>query len=165
MYDATKAWKLNGDAQAYIGSINGSALSLTEIEDIPAGTAVVIGGTYYNKLAATSTTTDTAGNDLKGSDGNVSGGAGIYALAKPEGYEVGFYPVAATIIIPAGKAYLDTNVNPVKGFFGFDEDATSIQTIDNGQLTTDGAIFNLAGQRLQKMQRGINVINGKKILR
>lgn len=31
--------------------------------------------------------------------------------------------------------------------------------------TEEGAIFNLAGQRLQKMQKGINIRNGKKILR
>ena len=37
-------------------------------------------------------------------------------------------------------------------------------TIDNGQLTTEGAVYNLAGQRLQKMQKGINIVNGKKIL-
>ncbi|MCR5850812.1 MAG: hypothetical protein K6G92_08895 [Bacteroidaceae bacterium] len=27
------------------------------------------------------------------------------------------------------------------------------------------AIYNLAGQRLQKMQRGINIVNGKKVLK
>ena len=28
-----------------------------------------------------------------------------------------------------------------------------------------GAIYNLAGQRLNKVQKGINIINGKKILK
>jgi hypothetical protein len=33
-------------------------------------------------------------------------------------------------------------------------------------LLRDGKeIYNLAGQRLNKMQRGINIVNGKKILR
>ena len=43
---------------------------------------------------------------------------------------------------------------------------TGIKTIDNGQLVIDneGAIYNLAGQRLNKMQKGINIVNGKKIL-
>ena len=31
--------------------------------------------------------------------------------------------------------------------------------------TENGAVYNLAGQRLSKMQKGINIINGKKILR
>ena len=32
------------------------------------------------------------------------------------------------------------------------------------QMTGDQSIFNLAGQRLSKMQKGINIVNGKKIL-
>lgn len=43
-----------------------------------------------------------------------------------------------------------------------------IKTIDNGQLTKDneeGAfIYNLAGQRLSKPQRGLNIIGGKKVM-
>lgn len=37
---------------------------------------------------------------------------------------------------------------------------------ESNQLTADGGqgIYNLAGQRLSKMQKGINIINGKKIL-
>ena len=168
MYDATNAWELNGDAQAYIGALNGSSIRLTEIDDIPAGTAVVISGAYYNKLAAASTTADTEGNVLLGSDGTISGGEGIYALAIKNDV-VGFYPVDSSVTIPAGKAYLEytpsSGSGEVKGFtFVFDEDATSIQAINNGQQTTDGAIYNLAGQRLQKMQKGINIINGKKVL-
>ena len=40
---------------------------------------------------------------------------------------------------------------------------TAIKTIDNRQPTTDNGIYNLAGQRLQKEQKGINIINGKKV--
>ncbi|MBO4550276.1 MAG: hypothetical protein J5733_06050, partial [Bacteroidaceae bacterium] len=40
---------------------------------------------------------------------------------------------------------------------------TAIKTIDNGQRSTDNRIYNLAGQRLQKEQKGINIINGKKV--
>ena len=36
--------------------------------------------------------------------------------------------------------------------------------IENAQ-TTDGAIYNLAGQCLSKMQKGINIVNGKKVLK
>lgn len=42
---------------------------------------------------------------------------------------------------------------------------TAIRTIDNGQQTTDDRIYNLSGQRLQRMQKGINIVGGKKILR
>jgi len=34
-----------------------------------------------------------------------------------------------------------------------------------GETEEGVTIFNLAGQRIQKIQRGINIINGKKVLR
>jgi hypothetical protein len=69
--------------------------------------------------------------------------------------------------IGAFRAYFKlTDSNDVKTFllnFGEDE-ATSIKTTDNGQQTTDNeTIYNVAGQRLNKMQRGINIVNGKKV--
>ena len=42
-----------------------------------------------------------------------------------------------------------------------------IETIDNGQLINDNegaAIYNLAGQRLSKPHRGLNIIGGKKVV-
>ncbi|MBQ7528151.1 MAG: choice-of-anchor J domain-containing protein [Bacteroidaceae bacterium] len=44
-----------------------------------------------------------------------------------------------------------------------EDGATGIETIDN--VAEDGLIYNVAGQRLQKMQKGINIVNGKKILK
>lgn len=35
---------------------------------------------------------------------------------------------------------------------------------DDRQQTTDNRIYNLSGQRLDKMQKGINILNGKKIM-
>ena len=45
------------------------------------------------------------------------------------------------------------------------EDPDGIQSTDKGQLTVDDAvIYNLSGQRLSKPQRGVNIINGKKMV-
>jgi len=47
-----------------------------------------------------------------------------------------------------------------------DRDATGIETADNRQQTTDNSsIFNLAGQRIGKMKRGVNIIDGKFVIR
>ena len=48
--------------------------------------------------------------------------------------------------------------------FDPDDDPTGIISplVENGERTA--AIYNLAGQRLQKMQRGINIVGGKKII-
>ena len=71
-------------------------------------------------------------------------------------------------IVPAGRALLPASQvgTGVKAFtFNFEDDATGISTMDNEQWTLDNAIYNLAGQRFQKMQKGINIVNGKKILK
>ena len=51
--------------------------------------------------------------------------------------------------------------------FDPDNDPTSIKSIENGQWSMDNGravIYNLSGQRMQKMQRGINIVGGKKII-
>ena len=64
-----------------------------------------------------------------------------------------------------GITAADINPNNVKMFFG-DEVETGI--IDaRGKKEDgrgDGVIYNIAGQRLNKPQRGINIVNGKKIV-
>ncbi|MBO7068945.1 MAG: discoidin domain-containing protein [Bacteroidaceae bacterium] len=101
-------------------------------------------------------------NDLKGTLEPIPA-TGLYVLAKPEGEEVGFYE-AESGTIAAGKAYLKVS-SDVKGFiFKFaGDDATGINAIDNGELAGNAAIYNLAGQRVSKAQKGIYIVNGKKI--
>ena len=108
-----------------------------------------------------------ADNDLKGTAEDLEADGTQYILAKPEGKSVGFYNATAGTTIPAGKAYLEPeNASGIKAFLFEGDDATGIENIDNGQQTTDKGqlIYNLAGQRLQRMQKGINIVNGKKIL-
>jgi len=69
--------------------------------------------------------------------------------------------------VKANRAYLTVPGSEVKAFFFNAEDATSINEelrIKNEELN-EGAIYNLAGQRVGRMQKGINIINGKKILK
>ena len=107
-------------------------------------------------------------NDLKGSSGNTTGAAGnIYALSKKgDPAKVGFYLVDSSVTIPEGRAYLEyTAPTSVKGFtFVFDDDATGI-SLTPALSSREGAIYNVAGQRINKMQKGINIVNGKKVLK
>ena len=71
--------------------------------------------------------------------------------------------------VPAHKAMLPASAvssQGVKAFtFVFGGTTTGVNAVDNGQWTMDnGAIFSLSGQRLAKPQKGINIINGKKVL-
>ena len=63
------------------------------------------------------------------------------------------------------RSHIEVESAGVKAFdILFGEDATGIAT--SLQQTADGvAIYNVAGQRLSKVQKGINIINGKKILK
>ena len=174
MYNIYSDVTIPDGIEAFAGKVNDKTVTLLPIEgSIAASEPVILRGNagLYNFMP-TSDVSKAASNSLKGSDGNVTGGDGIYALAKKgaTGEEVvGFYPVGDGVKIPEGKAYLEyTGSNPVKGFtFVFDEDdATGISLMEDGRSQMeDGAIYNIAGQRINKMQRGINIVNGKKILK
>lgn len=67
--------------------------------------------------------------------------------------------------IPENECYLKCD-NSSNAIFLWREDAvTGISSIANEQQPMDNEIYNLAGQRLQKMQKGIYIQGGKKILR
>lgn len=74
--------------------------------------------------------------------------------------------------VPAGKALLPASLvnestgGNVKAFtFVFNDLTTGVNAVDNEQWTMDnGAIFDLSGRRLSKPAKGINIINGKKVV-
>ena len=102
-------------------------------------------------------------NDLQGAAEDIQA-AGKYILAQPEGQPAGFY-LAETGTIQAGKAYLDVPASEVKAYYFFGDGTTGIETVENGQAAEKTVIYNLAGQRIGKVQKGINIVNGKKILK
>jgi len=159
MYDTTTGYTLNGDIKAYAAVLNGEWIALTEVENVPESTPVVLKGTYYNKIAADLPDINVA-NSLVGADADVTADGSQYILAKTDAEGVGFYKATGTI--PAGKAYFQST-SSVKAFFFEGDDATGINNINNN-LNANDAIYNIAGQRLQKKQKGINIINGKKVL-
>lgn len=164
----------------YIGSTTNGYAQLTELTDgeIAANTAVLL----INETASSATFNVTSGltqqisesdNHLKGTltsmSLDLSDGTNYYSLGKIES-QIGFYKFSGgTITLGANKAYLDTTApsNPgVKGFvFDFD-DATSINELRmKDEESNVGAIYNLSGQRMSKMQKGINIVGGKKVLK
>jgi hypothetical protein len=105
-------------------------------------------------------------NDLRGTYEEIDA-AGQYVLAKPEGKEVGFYR-ATSGKIAANKAYftlfLEEGTEAKEAFlFNAPEGATAIESLT--PATTEGeVIYNIAGQRVNKAQKGIYIVNGKKVL-
>ena len=163
IYNDETAGTLSSNVTVFTGKQNGSFLTLTEqANTIPAQTAVVLKGAegYFSFTPATSAPAITGENDLLGTVAPFETTGNEYVLAMPEGEEVGFFKATGTI--PAGKAYL-TSTSGVKGFIFSDDTATGIVSLD-ANVNLNGKVYNLAGQRLQKMQKGVNIVGGKKIV-
>lgn len=52
----------------------------------------------------------------------------------------------------------------VLGYVMITDDPTSISLMEDGISKTEESIYNLAGQRLSKKQKGINIVGGRKII-
>ena len=159
-----------------ITAVAGDKLTTTEYAAgtvVPAGEALVLKGAQgnYDLIFTTTTNPVLATNLLKGSDAaaETTGGAKYYMLSFDDtDANVGFYYGAAegaAFTNGAHKAYLalpdDTSV---KGFrFDFDE-VTAITELTEKTEATEGVIYNLQGQRVNSLQKGINIVNGKKVL-
>ena len=159
LFDANTGYELNGDVKAFVATTENTWLKLTEIENVPAETAVVLKGTYYNKLADNTLPAINIANDLKGTTAATAADGTMYILANGSN-GVGFYKAEGTI--PAGKAYFQST-SGVKAFYFDGDDATGINEVLI-MKNEESSIYNIAGQRIQKMQKGINIINGKKVL-
>ena len=150
---------------AYAGQNMGSYLHLEEVTELPADNAVVVKateGNYYCNGTDASRTLGTSNNlTFYSSDTEATGTQ--YCLANKDA-GIGFYQVQSGVTIPARKAYLAVPAG-VKAFYGFEDDeSTAIKTISDSPFKGEN-IYNLVGQRISKMQRGINIINGKKVLK
>ena len=156
--------------KAYTGKVKNDALTLKEVKGtVPAFTPVVIKAapnTYIFNI--TEDVAPITNNDLKGTLEPIDA-ASKYVLAKPEGEEIGFY-LATESKIAAGKAYLEVPSEAQCFLFIFDDNATGLSELSDKSDLSDksnqsGFIYNLAGQRISKMQKGINIVNGKKVLK
>ena len=152
--------------KAYSGKINGDKLQLNEIQGIvPEKTPVILKGnpgTYSFIIPKDVLGLPHIDNDLKGTLEPIDA-TGKYVLAQPENEKIGFY-LAKDGKIAATKAYLELPTTEVKAYYFIGDGATAIENIEAKNNTND-VIYNIAGQRINKLQKGINIVNGKKILK
>lgn len=168
LYVAETDVEIPAGVTAYAGVIKDSWLVLNAIDGkIAAGEAVILkGDAGFYSFVPTTGATKAAANELKGASADIEAN-GKYILAQPENEEVGLYK-ATTGTIAAGKAYieLDGNTGPlVKALYFVEEGETAINNLTPAIAEGEGAIYNMAGQRISKLQKGVNIVNGKKILK
>ena len=147
-----------------------SGLMLSEVDALEAGTPYVFKATA-SKLSITVTGSEAAVQSATGLVGNMS--------TTPVDVTDGNYVLSSNLLrkVNGGKAtigqyraYFDLSAVPeysgagVKTFvLGMDEAPDGIKSISD--VTAEGTVYNLAGQRVNKAQKGIYIVNGKKVLK
>lgn len=147
-----------------------SGLMLSEVDALEAGTPYVFKATA-SKLSIPVTGSEAAVQSATGLVGNMS--------TTPVDVTDGYYVLSSNLLrkVNGGKAtigqyraYFDLSAVPeysgagVKTFvLGMDEAPDGIKSISD--VTAEGTVYNLAGQRVNKAQKGIYIVNGKKILK
>lgn len=157
----------NSDIKAFIGTKNGTSLVFNKINKVPANTGVLLympGGKTEDIPVATAADNATV-NCLVGVTAQTTITADDYILSRSSD-GVGFYKAGTHTTLAANRAYIPASTaTGIKSFAINFGDADGVEEIGNGQLTMDNAvIYNLAGQRLQKLQKGVNIIGGKKVV-
>lgn len=172
---------------AYTAAVSDGKITLTDITGaIPAGTGVVLKtdrklatNTTFTFIKATTGGTAATDNMLLGTDDAAMTYAGegswkYYALSlngSNSPNTVGFYyrkgcPNGEAFQNGAHKAYLAVPIeqaSDAKGF-AFSDAVTGIE-VPNSKTTQKGeGIYNLSGQRVSTLSKGIFIVNGKKVV-
>ena len=173
----------DSNIKAYIAKAknDGSGVTFERKYKIPAGTGVLL----YKDGGATEAIPvfDPEKEDADETDGNkfVRGTGGTVATDDGINYNyilnngvngIGFYR-ANNKKVAVNRAYIcipkdEIAAADAKDFFsmpGFDDDPTGINDLADKTGNERNEIYNLAGQRINKLQKGINIINGKKIMK
>ena len=160
-----------------VTTVEGSSAKMTKIEGVlPENTGVIVkaaAGDYDFSISALPVSA-TNGNLLKGTvvDTDVTAEANTtyYVLSNPENGPVGFYKAALTdnkFKNNANKAYLPiTNQTESSArFLSFDFGTeTAIESIEGAEVES-AVVYDLSGRRVQKAQKGLYIVNGKKVVK
>lgn len=142
--------------------VNGDKVELEEIVDglVPVNTGVILQGTEGKLVvvAETQTSNVISVNDLVASDGSHDI-SGDYVLATVDGVTQ-FYQFEGSYVMPAGKAYIPGS-KASGARLSFSDEETGINTVVANQ---EDVIYNLQGTKLQTAGKGINIVNGKKVM-
>ena len=148
-------------------SVTGSSVNLESTTTISADAPILIQGEGALELTATNAAigaTDGAtltNGVLCGTYKAVTAPIGSYVLQKQSDV-IGFYHVADEIAVGAFRAWLNAPTSSVKAFY-FGDETTGIKNLNDLNDSKD-VIYNLAGQRISKKQKGVNIQNKKKVL-
>ncbi len=171
------AYDLSGTSlTAYTGAINGDVMELTAVDGnaVAAYTPYIIGGATE---AQTTYTFSGVPGEEPSSLADASGLTGVlvdtyapansYVLQNQTGTPA-FYLVesADSILVAAYHCYLDYTASGVKAItFSFGDDVTTgIEAVDSEAEAGSDVIYDLSGRRVLKAQKGVYIVNGRKVV-
>ena len=165
------------DVEVYtVTAVEGSSAKMTKVEGVlPENTGVIVkaaAGNYDFAISALPVAS-TSGNNLVGTvvdtDVTAAQDKAYYVLSKPEGEPVGFYKA---ILVDnkfknnANKAYLPVANGNAARFLSFDFGTeTAIEGVEGENGNVKAEIYDLAGRRVQNAQKGLYIVNGKKVIK
>ncbi|MBR4242277.1 MAG: hypothetical protein IKR98_00030 [Bacteroidaceae bacterium] len=153
-------------------AVDGSTLTLVEVDSPEANTPYIIYSEYgYSGEALTGWGTATADSYTEGLLTGVYTNAVVpvnsYVLQTPGGYQAFYKVTEEGKKSAANRCYLtlpaESPESTVKAFYLNFSDETAINAVEATQ-NENAAIFNLAGQRVSKAQKGLYIVNGKKVI-
>ena len=153
---------------AYKATIVNNEVGFQPVTKVPAGEGVLLqlkenasADTYNIPVIASA---DPIENDFIGVLQDTDVPAVIYVLMK-DTKGVGFYKTTDTFTVGAHTAYLPAQAggNGARDFIGFGDD---ISTGISGDLRvkSDATVYNLNGQRVNNAQKGLYIVNGRKVV-
>lgn len=157
-----------------VEEVDGTTLTLAEAAEIAANTPYIVYADAEETISKTLEAYGTATKDsyqaglLVGTlaGGEMTLGAGCYLLQKHDDV-VGFYQCEAdkSYKLGANRAYLKYEaLGGVKAFFFGDENNETAITALSDLMNGKAEIYDLNGRKLQKLEKGVNIVNGKKVI-
>ena len=171
--DLRKA-NMQSGVTAYKASVSETTVTFTELNQVvPANTGILLQGSDSEEVAlvlATEGTTVDGNEFLVNGNGKVfsSDDDYYYFGLKANTLTFGLFE-PSTVAIPANKAYLKVLKTDVDGAGAralkvvFGDEATGINTVETANQM-NGQTYNLSGQRVAAPQKGLYIVNGKKVI-
>ena len=181
-YSGLEAYTLPEGVKAYTAEVDGEDIVLTRIEGpltssgqviLPQGEAVLLysnelqDGNWTMEIADPSVAPKSSSNQFKGVDVATEQEAANYYMLSYGQYNLGFYKMGDTMMLSANKAFIVQSpgapARALRMIFA-EEEEMSIESIGDDSESSPSEIYSLSGVRQTKLQQGINIVNGKKIV-
>ena len=138
---------------------------LETITEAPAGTPVILESATDVVMEFVETAAAPAnGNELKVSDGTTATKDNNTFVLANKNSKVGFYKWGGAASLSEGKVYLQLTGAGAREFVPFASETTGIKAMNNVQSTMSNEVFDLQGRRVAQPQKGLYIVNGKKVV-